>query len=103
MLCTELNKSGFRTKTAFEDADLMIVNSAIEHARMESDTTVVLVGQDIDLLVILCQNGYDHSNIYFFKEGKGREPNKSVSYTHLDVYKRQDLMIPPKYQMRIQR
>ena len=50
MLCTTLNSSGFRTKIAFEDADFLIVNSAIEHARIENQTTVVIVGEDICLL-----------------------------------------------------
>lgn len=76
MLCTPLNSSGFRTKIAFEDADFLIVNSAIEHARIENQTTVVIVGEDIDLLVILNQHAQDYNNIYFFKAGKGRESNK---------------------------
>ena len=59
---------------AKEDADRLIVTSVIE---MASDfEKVVIVGEDVDLLVIF--NGLNnptHSNIYFHKCGRGKKPD----------------------------
>lgn len=81
MICNALEKSGFRTKIAPEDADRLIVETAIENARLDCDGTVVIVGEDTDLLVLLCQLTCEShvENIYFCKESKGSAPNEYFS------------------------
>ena len=60
MLSEALQNIGCETHHANGDADLLIVKTAVESARAN---TMVLVGYDIDLLVLLCyhasEGGYD--------------------------------------------
>lgn len=74
MISHSLNEAGFRTKIAPEDADKLIVDTAIENVRADSKTTVIIVGEDVDLLVIFSQLAKDIENIYFRKENKGCNP-----------------------------
>lgn len=73
---------GFEAKQAIEDAYALIINSAIKIAEenksvnlttgeVQYNKTVIIVGQDIDLLVLLNQLSPINSNIYFFKPGSG--------------------------------
>lgn len=48
-------KGQYRSKIAVEDADLLIVTTAIKEARFEVDKNIVIVGNDTDLLVIMTQ------------------------------------------------
>ncbi|KAG5873472.1 hypothetical protein JTB14_029560 [Gonioctena quinquepunctata] len=62
---------------ATEDADTVIVNEALSLAE-GTETVVVVVGEDIDLLVILtglCQR----ENVFFLKPGKGNVPPTTYS------------------------
>ena len=45
-------------------------------ARADYKTTVVIVGKDIDLLVIFSELAENINNIYFCKENKGSTPNQ---------------------------
>ena len=76
MLCLALNAVRFQTKIAPEDADRLIVMTAINNARADYKTTVVIVGEDIDLLVIFSELAENINNIYFCKENKGSTPNQ---------------------------
>ena len=67
MLCLALNAVRFQTKIAPEDADRLIVMTAINNARADYKTTVVIVGEDIDLLVIFSELAENINNIYFCK------------------------------------
>ena len=68
MLSKALQNVGCITHHANGDADLLIVKTAVESARM---STTVLVGDDTDLPVLLCchasEDGYD---LYFRPEPK---------------------------------
>lgn len=91
MISQKLNEAGFRTKIAVEDADALIVNTAIHEARNDREKSIIIVGQDIDLLVIFYQLAYSStnlSNIYFRKDGKAADPpeyfnNKSFKNENL--------------------
>lgn len=67
ILCTELRSVGFTCAQAEEDADYLIIDTAIKIA--SADKTVVVVGQDIDLLVLLTQLNVENKNIFFCKVG----------------------------------
>lgn len=62
---------------AFEDADTLIVNTAIKEA--SSHDSVEIVGEDIDLLVLLAGLAQDKNNIFFRKPAKGNTPKKLYS------------------------
>lgn len=83
MLKEKLESEGIFVKQAKEDADHLIVTTAIE-AEQEHDC-VVLVGEDTDLLIMLTAIASQSANIFFLKPGKGNIPNHlfSVSsFTH---------------------
>lgn len=87
-ICTALKSVGFRTKIADEDADRLIVITAIENARLDFESTVIIVGEDTDLLVIITQLASDLNNIYFRKEGRGSDPHE---YFGSDSFKYPDM------------
>jgi hypothetical protein len=66
-LMERLQSQGFSCKQAEEDADADIIKTSIEIAR-DTNKTVIVVGQDIDLLDQFNSNNYD---IYFLKPGSG--------------------------------
>jgi hypothetical protein len=88
MLKVHLERNNILTLQAEEDADQLIVTTAIS---MSSTYDVVkIVGDDIDLLVMLCglsQNREDHTlstnrpknNIIFEKCGRGKIPDVTYS------------------------
>lgn len=57
---------------ALEDADVLIINTAKSKAS-EFDS-VTIIGEDIDLLVLLTALASSHDNIYFQKSGRGNAP-----------------------------
>lgn len=73
-LITKLTSEGFTVKQASEDADTLIVNTAIEES-FKTDS-VTIVGEDVDLLVILTALAGSNNNIHFLKQGKGNTENK---------------------------
>ena len=78
MLKESCATAGIRTMQAREDADVLIVNTAMNLA--EDHSLVVIVGEDIDLLVIMvgrCRGIYD--NVYFLKPGKGKTSSSMFS------------------------
>lgn len=77
MLREELENAGFSTRQPQEDADVLIVNTAIEKSGVESP--VFILGEDTDLLVIMTQFGHDKTNLYFRKPGKGKTPTRTYS------------------------
>lgn len=81
-LSRALRFEGYTIKQADEDADSLIIRSAIEIAERsevinaatgvaEPSKNVVIVGQDIDLLVLLHQLYSGEPNIYFLKPDAG--------------------------------
>ena len=68
LLSTKLCENGCTTINAKEDADVLIVQTALE---LVNTCDVVLIGEDTDLLVLLCYHADIHSNrIYFKSESK---------------------------------
>lgn len=75
LIMQRLLASGFHCQQAEEDADRLIVITAktvalsAKISAPSKKTNVVIVGQDIDLLVLLCQLAPEHSSIFFNKVG----------------------------------
>ena len=68
LLSTKLCENGCTAINAKEDADVLIVQTALELA---NTCDVVLIGEDTNLLVLLCYHADIHSNrIYFKSESK---------------------------------
>lgn len=81
---------GLLIKQAKEDADALIVNTAIEIAEkykivnaatgeVEYSKNVIIVGQDIDLLVLLHQLNSNDAPVYFLKCGTGNVEDSMYS------------------------
>ena len=77
MLITKLVKEGFVVKQAPEDADMLIVNTAINVS--SENESVTIVGEDVDLLVILTALAGLKTNINILKQGKGNTESKLYS------------------------
>ena len=71
MLSTELEKSNCKTYHARGDADLLIVQKAVQSA---TTSKTVLVGEDTDLIVLLCYHASLDSHDLFFRP----EPKKNT-------------------------
>lgn len=73
-LKTKLEELGFSTYQAYEDADTLIVETAI---KISSDIKpTIIVAEDIDVLVIFISKVKENKNIYFWKASKGKNPEK---------------------------
>lgn len=69
MLMTEMAAKGIEVKQAIEDADVMIVETAISKAA--DFDSVTITGEDVDLLVLLTALGSSQKNVYFQKSWRG--------------------------------
>lgn len=56
-------KAGIKTEMAEEDADALIVHTAINNCT--DDLPTVIVGQDTDLIILLTQLTQENSSIFF--------------------------------------
>lgn len=74
LLSDYLRKRGINTSVASEDADLLIVKTAINLKRCRNES-VTIVGNDIDLLIILISLVSDDEIIYFYKMTSGKQAN----------------------------
>ncbi|GBO09407.1 hypothetical protein AVEN_87148-1 [Araneus ventricosus] len=72
-------KANICVQQAVEDADLTIVNNAISVAPQYD--YVCVIGEDIDLLVLLTALASTHSNVFFQKCGRGKTPDSYYSTT----------------------
>lgn len=72
-LTIRFRRAGIYVKQAVSDADVLIVNSAIELSHQ--DKNVILIGEDTDLLVILAVLSDPNRSITFRKPGKGFKPD----------------------------
>ncbi|KAJ8678150.1 hypothetical protein QAD02_013937 [Eretmocerus hayati] len=70
-LAENLQSAGSSIQIATEDADTLIVDEAIR-LKQESNTPVVIVGNDVDLVVLSIARAEEE--IYFLKKSSGREP-----------------------------
>ncbi|WAR13570.1 hypothetical protein MAR_027750 [Mya arenaria] len=80
MLSAHLSQSGCHTSHAEADADLLIVKTAI---RAAEHSQVVVIGEDTDLLVLLCfYANSDANNIFFTSASKASFKGKKIWDLH---------------------
>lgn len=77
ILTDRLRKEGFLVEQAVEDADTLIINTAIGIS--DNYESVYVVGEDVDLLVILSQIAKQKKNIYLLKPSRGNIEQKIYS------------------------
>ena len=73
-------KAGCAVYIAEDDADLLVINTAIQKS---SNILVTVVGEDVDLLVLLIALIPQNKNIYFLKPGSGKIAKKVFSSNDL--------------------
>ena len=73
MLSSELVECGLETRHATDDADVLIVNTAVEYSTANE---VVLIGEDTDLLVLLCHHAKDDRKRIYFKSDRCKGSTK---------------------------
>ena len=78
MLSRYLQKVGCQTHHSQADADLLIVQTAVESARREN---AVLVGDDTDLFILLCYYTEMSAEEFFFSLSQGQIQQNDVSGT----------------------
>ncbi|KAF2887680.1 hypothetical protein ILUMI_18493, partial [Ignelater luminosus] len=72
-----LRAANVQCKQAKKDTDILIITTALDAASQFS--TVTVVGEDINLLVILTGLSNNASNVYLLKPGKGKTPQQMHS------------------------
>lgn len=75
-LRSKLENSGFLTKQAPEDADYLIVETALEVS--EPEKPCIIIAEDIDVLVIFIQSASINKNVYFLKPAKDKIVEKNI-------------------------
>ena len=76
VLMKHMKEAGITASKSSADADALIVRTAI---KLSNDRDVVVVGTDVDLLLLLIQLCSQECRIYFFKPGIGNVPGKIYS------------------------
>ncbi len=67
---------GISVRQSKGDADSLIVSTALDISST-SQTNVIVVGTDVDLFVLLIQLGNSQHKVYYFKQGHGKEGDKT--------------------------
>ena len=80
MLKVKLEDNGIRTLQAESDADVLIVDTAVE---MSETTAVGIVGEDVDLIVLFMAKADAHKYIIFIKPGRGKTNDSLFSSQEL--------------------
>lgn len=70
ILSDKLRNDGFKVYQAIEDADSLIIDTAISVC--ENHDSVYVVGEDVDLVVILTQMAQNRKNIYLKTQPRKR-------------------------------
>ena len=88
MFSVELQNAGFETKIAEEDADSLIIEKV---ANLTAVNNIIIVGDDVDLNVLLTQLIPSTKNMFLLEKGKGRYvdqwySNNSFKYPELSKY-----------------
>lgn len=76
LICSAFQSQGIETKQAVEDADCDIVKVALD--KSTSFQSVLIIGEDVDLLVLLNGFGSAVKNVFFQKSGRGIFPDFGV-------------------------
>lgn len=77
MLSAKIRENSINVLQAPDDADCLIVNTAISYA--EKDQPVFIVGEDVDLIVLMIALTPAEKNVHFLKPGKGKKKNSFYS------------------------
>ncbi|GBN03383.1 hypothetical protein AVEN_6112-1 [Araneus ventricosus] len=77
LLRQKMTSKGIETRVAKGDADTYIVRCGLE--KPTSHPTVAIIGEDVDLIVILIALAPAESDMYFMKPGKGKVEAKIFS------------------------
>ena len=75
-LTRHLEHAEIEVKHAVADADVLIVRTAID---LLTNNNVVVVGTDVDLLILLIQLSKEDNQLYLYKHGAGKCPDKVFS------------------------
>ena len=76
-LMLKLRDAGFYSEQAYEDADTLIVETAINN--YVNERPMIIVAEDIDILVILTLRAPTDKVIYFLKPSKGKNCDQLYS------------------------
>jgi hypothetical protein len=79
-LTQHLEHAGIEVKHGVADADALIVRTAIN---LSSNNNVVVVGTDLDLLILLIQLSKEDNQVYLYKQGVGKCPDKVFSIRNI--------------------
>ncbi|XP_031788953.1 uncharacterized protein LOC116417917 isoform X1 [Nasonia vitripennis] len=87
LLSKYLEENNIHTKISEEDADTVIIRTAIE-LKDSNESFVSVVGNDIDLLILLITHCIGGNKIYFYKmsPNKKNELYSSRDHKHLEKY-----------------
>ena len=66
-LSRKLDENGISVKQANDDADLLIIQTAI-HESLSSVSTIAVVGKDVDLLILMTALTLENRNTILFRE-----------------------------------
>lgn len=81
ILSAKLQTSGIEIRQAPDDADTLIISTAIEISKTSSN--VVVVGEDVDLLILLMATTPENQEIIFFKPGRRKTEASTYSSKEL--------------------
>ena len=83
MLLQKLQDVNITARQARDDADVLIIETAIEESQLN---TTVVVGEDVDLVIILIGRTLTHQNIFFTKPGRGNIETKVNSSASINNF-----------------
>lgn len=89
MLRSKLQENGINTLQSKDDADVLIVDTAIE---ISDTSSVAVIGEDVDLILLLIDKTPDGRDIVFQKPGRGKTETRIFSIQDLQQLKLDDLL-----------
>ena len=84
LLIEKLQSVNITSKQAQDDADVLIIETALEQS---ITNTTVVVGEDVDLYILLIARTLPYQKIYFLKPGKGNTETKIYNPWSIVKYK----------------
>ncbi|KAI4476939.1 hypothetical protein M0804_013119 [Polistes exclamans] len=84
MLSNKLTAANIAVKQAKNDADVLIIETAIE--KFDATNTTIVVGEDVDLLVLLTARTSMDKISYFLKPGRAQQRREIYSSKSLSAY-----------------
>ena len=84
MLCERFTAANILVKKADNDANVLIIETALEQSNATNNP--IVVGEDVDLLVLLTARTPIDKIIYFLKRGKAHQPTEIYSSKSLSAY-----------------